>query len=271
MLVSCGGKQEGVNAPRYLETTAAVTSAAVTSSLPELSVEVVEEAPETDSIYEPDNRYDEDDGGSKVAELKLDKDKIDPTKPLVPDKSELGSGCTYYAYPMNSIMLWLYEAPSPKAKRTVKLLSGSEVTLLATVYFGYSDSWSYISCEGGNGWCRSRDITATSFGWVEFEGLKLPENCYEHADYSEGIYEVTADTGLYTSPDSGSEKRGTIKKGNTIRAFGDDPSAKGWLFAAVSAEYMEEGGTGEMYGWVDTQGGKTVSAVSAGKGKDGKQ
>ena len=231
----------------------------MTTTVPELSVEEITDLPEnrareTEKDYRlPDN------GTPEVAEIKLDKGSIDPKKPLVPDDSRLGTGCTYYAYPMNSIMLSVYQAPSQEAKRIGRVLSGGEVTLLATVYFGYSDSWSYIICGEIKGWCRSRDMTATRFEWLDLEGLQLPEKCYDHADYSGGICDVLTDgTELCTAPDNGSEVRGHIKKGCTLRAFGDTPSAKGWLFAAVSAEYLEEGGTGEVYGWVYTDGGRAV-------------
>lgn len=243
--------------------------AGTTSALPAFTVLTTSaaetEPPESEPDEEPGDEYDEEeyDGEEEdenaVAELKLNKSDIDPKKPFDPDKSALGSGKESFAYPMNSIMLTVRQSPYESAKVRTKLLSGTGVTILGNAFFGFSDCWSYISCDGGKvrGWCHAQDLTAMRFEWLDFEGLEMPEVCFDHADFSEGIYDVLADGAeLRTAP--GGEVRGKIKKGTTVRAFGETKSAKGWLFAAVSAEYLDAGGTGELYGWVNTDGGKAL-------------
>ena len=212
--------------------------------------------------FDEDDDYDTEDEDEPVS-LKLKKEDIDPKKPFEPDKSELGSGKESFAYPMNSIMLTVRQSPYDTAKKKTQLLSGTKVTLLANAFFAFADCWSYISYDGGSGWCHANDLTAVQFEWLDFDGVTLPEKVYDHADFSEGIYDVVSDgVSLLTSP--GGEQRGSIKKGSTVRAFGETGSAKGWLFVAVSTEYLDTGGTGELYGWVDTAGGKAIRPEKKG-------
>ena len=262
LLAGCG-KTAPANENKPAGTTSALpTFTVLTTPAAEPEPEPAESEPDEDHADEyeyEDEEYDEEEDESAVAELKLNKKDIDPKKPFDPAGDELGSGKESFAYPMNSIMLTVRQSPYETAKVRTKLLSGTGVTILGNAFFGFSDCWSYISCDGGRvkGWCHAQDLTAMRFEWLDFEGLKMPEECFDHADFSDGIYDVLADgTELRTAPDG--DVRGKIRKGTTVRAFGETDSAEGWLFVAVSADYIDAGGTGELYGWVNTDGGKAL-------------
>ena len=192
--------------------------------------------------------------------LKLDRSKVDLKKPYVPADNELGTGRVSYAYPMNSIILTLREAPAEDAKVTAQLLSGTEVAVYTVVSFGYSDGWSYLVSGGKAGWCRSSDLTTVKFEWLDFDNVELPEVYYDHGVFSDGVCTVTGSgVKLKAAPEDGAKVLGSIKDGSEVRAFGETEAAPGWLFIAVSAEYVEEGGIGELYGWVYTDSGRVLN------------